>query len=198
VSFLLYVDCVFSLVRRLCLSLVRRLYLFAQEERHNLRTREKTQSTHTRKDTIYVQEKSHNLRTRGKTQYTYKRKDAIYVQEERHNLRTRDVDCVFPLVRRLCLSSCTYIVSFLLYVDCVFPLVPRLCLFSCTYVQEKRYNLRTREKTQSTYKRKDTIYVQEERHNLRTRGKTQSTYKRKDTIYVLFPLVRRLCLFSYM
>jgi superfamily I DNA and/or RNA helicase len=152
-------------------------------------------------DTIYVQEERHNLRTREKTQSTYKRKHTIYVQEKRHNLRTRGivsflvyVDCVFPLVRRLCLSSFTYIVSFLLYVDCVFPLVRRLCLFSCTqstykrkdtiYVQEERHNLRTREKTQSTYKRKDTIYVQEERHNIRKRGKTQSTYKRKDTIYV--------------
>jgi hypothetical protein len=141
----------------------------------------------------------------------YKRKDTIYVQEKRHNLRS-----VFPLVRRLSLSSCTHIVSFLLYVDCVSPLVRRLCLSSSRgktqstykrkdtiYVQEERHNLRTRGKTQSMYKRKDTIYVQEKRHNLRTREKTQSTYKRKNTIYVqevyvdcVFPLARRLCLFS--
>jgi hypothetical protein len=56
------------------------------------------------------------------------------------------------------------------------------------YVQEKRHNLGTRGKTQSTYKRKDTIYAQEERHNLRTRGKKQSTYKKKllNQDYILF------------
>jgi hypothetical protein len=46
-----------------------------QEEKHNLRTRGKTQSTYKRKDTIYVQEEKHNLRTRGKNQSTYKRND---------------------------------------------------------------------------------------------------------------------------
>jgi hypothetical protein len=118
------------------------------------------------------------------------------------------VYCVFSLVRRLCLSSCTYIVSFLLYVDCVFSLVRRLCLSSCT----KRHNLRTRGKTQYTYKRKDiiyvqekrynlrtrkdTIYVQEKRHNLRTREKTQSTQSFLLYVDCVFPLVRRLCLSS--
>ena len=63
--------------------------IYVQEKRHNLRTREKTQSTYKRKDTIYVQEERNNLPTREKTQSRYKRKDTIYVHEETHNLRTR-------------------------------------------------------------------------------------------------------------